>query len=259
MSITLASWNVNSVRARLEQIKDWVHLRPVDILALQETKVVDADFPREIFGSLGYTIALSSGQPSYNGVALLSRCPLMGPLETVIDPFPLDCRYLSAEIPESFHLIDIYAPNGESLHSPKFSYKLTWYERLIAHLEHLLPNHPKIALVGDFNVAPTDLDVHDPETWQDSVLTDNRARDALRALERLGFQDAFRILHPTESVFSWWDYRGAALRRNEGLRIDLILLSRALAPHLRAAGIDTDIRHHVRPSDHVPVWAELEL
>ena len=257
MSITLASWNVNSVRARLEQIKDWIELHPVDILALQETKVVDADFPRETFGTFGYS-TLSSGQPSYNGVALLGRSPLTGPFETTLEPLQPDCRYLSAKVPETFYLIDIYAPNGESLQSSKFSYKLAWYDQLIAHLEILLLKHPKIALVGDFNVAPTDLDVHDPDTWKDSVLTDNRVRGALRALEHLGFQDAFRLLHPTEPVYSWWDYRGAALRRNEGLRIDLILLSQALVPHLRAAGIDTDIRHHARPSDHVPVWVEFE-
>jgi exodeoxyribonuclease-3 len=257
MSITLASWNVNSVRARLEQIRDWLYQRPVGVLALQETKVVDADFPREAFGSLGYC-TLSSGQPSYNGVALLSRTPLSEPAETAPPSLIQDCRYLSAWIPEGFYLIDIYAPNGESLQSAKFSYKLAWYDQLTTHIESLLPKHPKIALLGDFNIAPADLDVHDPEAWQDSVLTDARARDALRALERLGFRDAFRLMHPAEPIYSWWDYRGAALRRNEGLRIDLILLSQALIPHLQEAGIDTGIRHHTRPSDHVPVWVELE-
>ncbi|MHB1542979.1 MAG: exodeoxyribonuclease III [Gammaproteobacteria bacterium] len=256
MSITLASWNVNSVRARMPQIETWLTSRPNDILALQETKVTDPLFPAEDFRAQGFT-SVFRGQPAYNGVAILSRKPI-GPVEDELDPAFPDRRFLLASTAFGFHLVNLYAPNGESLESEKFRYKCAWYAALIERIRGLLRIHPSLALVGDFNLAPADCDVYDPEAFRGSVLTDARIRCFLAEFEALGLVDAFRYQHPDATAYSWWDYRKGSARRGEGLRIDLILLSQALLPRLRHSGIAEEIRSLPRPSDHAPVWVELD-
>lgn len=256
MPITLASWNVNSIRARMPQIESWLASRPVDILALQETKVPDPLFPAEYFRERGF-VPVYRGQAAYNGVAILSREPVSS-VAAELGPAFTDCRFLSAATAFGFHLVNLYAPNGDTLESNKFNYKCTWYGALLARIQELLRIHPHLALVGDFNLAPADRDVYDPDAFRESVLTDRRIRNFLQELEALGFVDTFRHLYPDAIAYSWWDYRKGAARRGEGLRIDLILLSRALLPKLRHAGIAGDIRSFPRPSDHAPIWAELD-
>jgi exodeoxyribonuclease-3 len=256
MSITLASWNVNSVRVRMPQIETWLESRPADLLALQETKTPDPLFPAVDFHARGFT-SVYRGQAAYNGVAILAREPL-DRVEDELDPAFPDRRFLSAQTGSGFHLVNIYAPNGESLESDKFRYKCAWYAALVERLRGLLRIHPKLALVGDFNLAPAGCDVYDPEAFEGSVLTDPRIRCYFAELEALGLVDAYRYQHPDQTAFSWWDYRRGAARRGEGLRIDLILLSEALLPRLRQSGIAEEIRSHPRPSDHAPVWVELD-
>lgn len=256
MPITLASWNVNSIRARLPLLETWFEDHPCDILALQETKVADPLFPTAPFEDRGLCCVFR-GQPAYNGVAVLSREPLQLARDE-LDPAFTDRRFLTVETPFGFHLVNLYAPNGESLESDKFRYKCAWYRSLIEQVRELIQTHPNLVLVGDFNLAPSDRDVHDPEAFRESVLTDDRIRELFGELLALGLTDGFRHLYPDRIAYSWWDYRGGAVRRGEGLRIDLILLSSALLPRLREAGITESMRSRPRPSDHAPVWIELD-
>lgn len=251
--ITVASWNVNSIKARLPHLERWCAQVAPDVLALQETKTVDGGFPLETCRNLGYHVAIA-GQPAYNGVAILSRQP---PLEVVrgIPGFADEQqRVLGVHLPELF-VLNLYVPNGAAVDSDKYVYKLAWLDALLGWLPALLAEHPRLVVVGDFNIAPADRDVHDPVQWQDQVLCSEPERERLRQLLALGLVDTFRLFESAGGCYSWWDYRAAGFRRNLGLRIDLALASPALAATCLAAHIDREPRGWERPSDHAPVVA----
>lgn len=255
LCMKLATWNVNSLKVRLPQVLDWLAANQPDIVALQETKLEDANFPLAEMEASGYQ-PLYRGQKTYNGVALLAK----GVGTEVVDAIPGfvdEQRRLLAATYGDIRVVCAYFPNGESLDSAKFQYKLAWLAAFTDWLKGELENHLKLALLGDFNIAPEDRDVHDPAAWAGHVLVSPAERAAFRALQGLGLQDAFRLFAQPENSFSWWDYRMAAFRRNLGLRIDHILLSPPLAGLCLACWIDTAPRKLTRPSDHAPVVAEL--
>lgn len=252
----LATWNVNSLRARLPHVCDWLARAQPDVLCLQETKVTDADCPVASLREAGYHV-LHAGQKSYNGVAILSRTPLA---DTSTAAPGLDAeqkRYAAATV-DGVRVISAYVPNGESIASAKYTFKLAWLAALRAHLEQELARYPLLAVVGDFNVAPEEQDVHDPRRWQNQVLFSQPERAALRALLDIGLVDVFRQFPQPPGSYTWWDYRLGGFRRNLGLRIDHILCSRALAARCVACAIDTAPRALERPSDHAPVIATFE-
>lgn len=252
----IASWNVNSVRARLQQVLRFCEEQRPDVLALQETKVEDRDFPIEPFRALGFELLLN-GQKGYNGVALLARAPLAEPCRELAGfPGP-ERRYLAASL-GPLRLANVYVVNGQEVGSEKYAHKLRWLEALRAELQAELRRWPALVVLGDFNIAPADIDVHDPAAWEGQIHCSEPEREALRAILGLGLSDAFRHLHPGARAFSWWDYRQGAFRRDAGLRIDLVLVSAPLLPRLRAAGIERTVRAWERPSDHAPVWIELK-
>lgn len=250
----LATWNVNSLRVRLPQVCDWLARAQPDVLCLQETKVTDAECPVATLRDAGYQV-LHAGQKSYNGVAILARAALN---ETATTAPGLDAgqqRYAAATV-NGVRVISVYVPNGEAITSAKYTFKLAWLAALGAHLAQELARYPLLAVVGDFNVAPEDRDVHDPRLWQNQVLFSEPERAALRALFDVGLIDVFRQFPQAPASFTWWDYRQGGFRRNLGLRIDHILCSSALAKRCVACTIDTAPRALERPSDHAPVIAE---
>ena len=249
----VASWNVNSLRVRLEQVLEWLHRCQPDLLAVQETKLADDAFPVDEFAAQGYQV-LFSGQRTYNGVAIISRHPGRDVI-TELDEFPDDQRRVLGATYGDVRLINLYVPNGQRVDSEKYSYKLEWLAALRAHLAKELARHPRVLVAGDFNIAPEARDVHDPAAWEGSVLVSDRERAALASILDEGFVDTFRLFEQPEKSFSWWDYRALAFRRNRGLRIDLILASRALGEYCTEASIDREPRRNERPSDHTPVLA----
>ncbi|HXH04669.1 MAG TPA: exodeoxyribonuclease III [Candidatus Competibacteraceae bacterium] len=256
-SLKIATWNVNSLKVRLPQVLDWLAGQQPDILGLQETKLTDAEFPADAIRAAGYQVVYA-GQKTYNGVALLSRTPAA---EVITDLPGLDDpqrRLLGATL-DGLRVLNLYVPNGQAVGSDKYAYKLDWLDRLVAYVEAQLREHPRLVLLGDFNIAPEDRDVHDPAAWAGQVLCSEPERAAFRRLLELGLKDGFRLFEQEPNTFSWWDYRSAAFRRNLGLRIDHILLSPELAERCRACVIDKEPRKLERPSDHAPVLAELEL
>ena len=253
----IASWNVNSLRVRLAHVLDWLGAAKPDVLALQETKTKDPDFPVEAFADAGYQVAFA-GQPTYNGVALIAREPIESTIHDLDDFKDEQRRVLGATI-AGVRVLNLYVPNGQSVDSEKYQYKLNWLSALYAHLEQELKSYDRCVVLGDFNIAPEDRDVHDPEQWRDKVLCSEPEREALNRILSLGFVDTFRMFEDADNVFSWWDYRAAAFRRNLGLRIDLILASNALAGACTAASIDVEPRRLERPSDHTPVVAEFDV
>ncbi|MDA8112998.1 MAG: exodeoxyribonuclease III [Nitrospiraceae bacterium] len=250
----IATWNVNSLPVRLPQVLDWVRERSPDILCLQETKVVDSRFPGGEFEKAGYH-SLYRGQPTYNGVAILSRAPVFDPIRGFPGWEDPECRILGATVGD-LRVINVYVPNGQELGTDKYRYKLLWLSHLARLLEDERTRHPRIVVLGDFNIAPDDRDAWDPALAGQIFLSPDE-RDALSALMNDHFDDAFRLIHPEEGHFSWWDYRQGMFRRNMGLRIDLVLTSRSLRKSLKDAGIDRLIRKNERPSDHAPVWIDL--
>jgi len=252
--LKIATWNVNSLRVRLSHVLDWLDAEEPDLLALQETKIQDDAFPVAEFAQRGYEAAFS-GQPGYNGVALLARGSL-GEVRTEIDGFVDTQRRLLAGSFAGVRIIDVYVPNGQRVGSEKYRYKLEWLGALRAHLAAELRRYEYCAVLGDFNVAPEDRDVHDPAAWAGKVLCSEPERAALAAVMDVGLADAFRLFDQPERAYSWWDYRVGAFRRNQGLRIDLILTSAALSRRCRACRIDVAARGLERPSDHAPVVAE---
>ncbi|UCG74063.1 MAG: exodeoxyribonuclease III [Chromatiales bacterium] len=250
----VASWNVNSLRVRQEHVTQWLADQAPDVLGLQEIKMPTADFPVEAFQAVGYH-AVVNGQKTYNGVALLSRHP---PEDVSLDlpGLPDSQKRVIAATYGELRAINLYVPNGQSVGSEKYEYKLSWLDALKAYLEEELIRYPRLVVMGDFNIAPDDRDVHDPETWRDKVLCSGPERERLAGLLSLGLQDSFRLFEQPKAVFSWWDYRAAAFRRKMGLRIDLLLVSSALAKECSASNVDIGPRRLERPSDHAPVYAD---
>jgi len=251
----IGTWNINSLRVRLPHVLRWLESNQPDVLALQETKTEDRDFPVGEFERAGYH-AVFSGQPTYNGVALLSREPPEVIGTALPDFHDAQKRVLLASIGD-VAVLNLYVPNGQALDSDKYRYKLDWLAQLEVWLNPLLREHPRLVILGDFNIAPEDRDVHDPKAWEGQVLVSEPERAAFRKLRSHGLADSFRLHTEGGGHFSWWDYRAAAFRRNQGLRIDHILLSPVLAERSAATSIDREPRGWERPSDHTPVVAEI--
>ena len=253
----IASWNVNGIRARIEHVTTWIESNQPDVLALQETKVMDEMFPFDVFASLGYQANIY-GQKSYNGVALLSKeKPKV--CKKGIDGFTDEQTRVISGIYKDITIIDVYIPNGQSVGSEKFEYKMKWLKHLHDYLTALIKTDQKIIVLGDFNIAPQNQDVHDPEAWKGKVLCSDTERAWFKKIEQIGFIDSFRLFDQEENLFSWWDYRAAAYRRKMGMRIDLILISEALKKNCIKSYIDEAPRTLERPSDHTPVLIELSL
>lgn len=250
----IASWNVNSLKVRMPHLEEWLAMSKPDIVALQEIKMVDDAFPHAEIEHLGYR-ALVSGQKTYNGVAVLARSAPRDPL-AAIPGFADEQRRVLAVTVGTVRVVNLYVVNGQAVGSDKYAYKLEWMRAVAQWLRAEAASHPELVVLGDFNVAPEDRDVHDPEAWREQVLCSTPEREALRAIMDAGLHDTYRLFEPGPGNFSWWDYRQAAFRRNLGLRIDLVLASAALRARCRGAGIDRDPRTWDRPSDHAPVWAE---
>jgi len=253
----LATWNVNSLKVRLPQVLDWLVKHRPEALCLQETKLEDANFPLQAIADAGYQV-LYSGQKTYNGVAILSRNPASDAI-TAIPAFDDHQKRVLAATVDGVRVICVYVPNGESVESDKYQYKLKWLAALTAWLRDELQRFPRLAVLGDFNIAPEDRDVYDPRAWEGRVLFSQPERDTFRTLLDLGLKDSFRLFDQPEKSFTWWDYRMNAFRRKMGLRIDHILLSAALAKSCAACTVDVEPRKAERPSDHAPVVATLTL
>ena len=250
----LATWNVNSLRVRLPHLTDWLAKAQPDIVCLQELKCEDAKFPRAELEAAGYQAAFL-GQKTYNGVAILSRSPLLE-VSAGIAGFEDEQKRVLAATVDGVRVICVYCPNGQAVGSEKYAYKLRWFAALRQYIAAELSRHSKLALAGDFNVAPEDRDVHDPKAWEGQVLVSEPERSAWRALIALGLADSFRLFEQPEKIYSWWDYRMMGFRRNAGLRIDHVLVSAELAKHCTASTVDKAPRKLERPSDHAPVIAE---
>jgi len=257
----IATWNVNSLKVRLPQVLAWLAANPVDALCLQELKLSDENFPLEAFTEQGYHAAWA-GQKTYNGVAIISRQPGQAVVRNIPGFADPQQRVIAVTLPSSIGEIRIvcaYCPNGQALDSDKYPYKLAWFRALHDWLHGELALSPRLAILGDYNIAPADEDVHDPAKWSDQVLVSKPERQAFQALLNLGFKDAFRLFEQTAKSFTWWDYRQLGFRRNAGLRIDHILLSEPLAAACTACVIDKAPRGNPQPSDHAPVVATLAL
>jgi exodeoxyribonuclease-3 len=258
----IATWNVNSIKIRVENTLAWLAERQPDVLCLQELKCVDEAFPREPFEAAGYNIAIH-GQKTYNGVAILSKRPL----EDVTPRLPGDeadeqARYLEAVISTgsgALRIGSLYLPNGNPVGTEKFTYKLAWMDRLIAHARARLAFEEPFVLAGDYNVIPTPEDAKNPQDWVNDALFQPEARARFRQLAALGYTDAIRACDASPGLYSFWDYQAGAWQRNNGIRIDHLMLSPQAADRLVTAGIDRHVRGFEKPSDHVPVWCELRL
>jgi exodeoxyribonuclease-3 len=253
----IATWNVNSLKVRLPHVLDWLAATQADVLCVQETKMEDKVFPYAEFLAAGYH-AVHNGQKTYNGVAILSRSEMTDIAFDIPEFEDTQKRIIAATI-DGARIVCGYMPNGQAVGSEKYAYKLQWYAALTRWLKQEIAQHPRLALLGDFNIAPEDRDVHDPAAWKDQILCSEPERAALRDLQALGLADAFRLFDQPEKTYSWWDYRQMGFRLNRGLRIDHILLTPALASACRACVIDKAPRKLERPSDHAPVIAEFSL
>jgi len=252
----IASWNVNSLNVRLPHLQDWLASFAPDIVALQETKLEDHRFPDTDLAGLGYR-SVFAGQKTYNGVALLSREPA-DEVQVGIPGFDDEQQRVIAATIGGVRVINLYVVNGQTVDSDKYAYKLRWLQAVHDWVALELVKHPRLVVLGDFNIAPDARDVHDPLVWNEAhILTSSAERAALERLQALGLHDSFRLHHDQGGVFSWWDYRMAGFRRDLGLRIDLVLVSEALRARVVAAGIDREPRTWERPSDHAPAWIEL--
>ncbi len=250
-----ATWNVNSLKVRLPHLLDWLAANPIDVVCLQETKTEDKNFPQAEIEAAGYQVAFS-GQKTYNGVAILSRIALSD-VQVGIPNFEDEQKRVIAATINGVRVVCVYIPNGQSLDSDKYQYKLNWLNALHGWLQTELLRYPKLLLLGDYNIAPEDRDVHDPKAWQGNVLVSEPERAQFRRLLALGLHDSFRLFEQADKAFSWWDYRMMAFRRNMGVRIDHILISDALRPDCKSCVIDKAPRKLERPSDHTPVVVEL--
>ena len=252
----LATWNVNSLTVRLPQLLDWLQSHPVDALVLQETKLTDDKFPHAEIEAAGYA-AQWFGQKTYNGVALLSRSPATDIVKNIPGFDDGQARVIAGTV-DGVRVIGAYFPNGQAPDSEKFVYKMRWQDALNAWVRAEMASHPALVLMGDFNVAPEDRDVYDPVAWAGQIHCTPEERAQFQALLGLGLSDAFRLFEQPPKSWSWWDYRNLAFRKNQGLRIDHILVSPALKPRVTACAIDKLPRKNERPSDHAPVLVELK-
>jgi exodeoxyribonuclease-3 len=251
----LATWNVNSLGVRLPQVLDWINAHGPDVLCLQETKLVDDKFPAAEFEQAGY-LGQWFGQKTYNGVALLTRLPATDIARNIFGFEDTQARVIAATV-GGVRIVNGYYPNGQAPDSDKFAYKMQWLDALRAWLQTELAAHPQLALLGDFNIAPDDRDVHDPVLWAGQIHCTPEERAHFAGLLGLGLHDAFRLFDQAPKSWSWWDYRNLAFRKNQGLRIDHILVSEALKARVQACSIDKLPRKNERPSDHAPVIVEL--
>ncbi len=250
----IASWNVNSLRVRLPHVLDWLASAKPDILVLQETKMTDDQFPEAAIREAGYHVVFN-GQKTYNGVAVLSKVPaeeVLFDLPGLEDP---QRRIVAARFGD-LQVLNLYVVNGSEVGSEKFAYKLDWLEKVTAWVGEKVKQHQKFIILGDFNIAPTDRDVHNPKSWHEKILCSTPERNALKKLLNLGFSDSFRLFEQDDELWSWWDYRSGGLENNKGLRIDLVLTSDLLSEQCVASYIDKEPRTWERPSDHAPAVAE---
>ncbi|MFN3703411.1 exodeoxyribonuclease III [Thermomonas sp.] len=254
----IASWNVNSLNVRLPQLQQWLAEFTPDVVGLQETKLEDHRFPDDALLEAGYR-SVFHGQKTYNGVAILARGCAIEDVQVAIPGFEdTQARAIAATV-GGVRIINLYVVNGQDVGTDKYAYKLRWLEAVRGWVADELQRHPKLVVLGDFNIAPDARDVHDPATWNDNhILTSTPEREALRQLLALGLHDGLRLHSEEGGIFSWWDYRQAAFRRNLGLRIDLTLVSDALRGTTVGAGIDRTPRTWERPSDHAPAFVVLD-
>ena|SRR3990167_3639306 len=253
----VATWNVNSLRVRLPHVLDWLKQHQPDVLALQELKLPDESFPLAAIQEAGYT-AVFSGQKTYNGVATLTRQSATEKLTDIANLQDPQRRILGVTV-NDIRVINLYIPNGESVNSEKYKYKLDWLVKVTEFLHEEVKRYAQLLVLGDFNIAPEECDVHDPQAWQGQVLFSQPEREAFQAMLKLGLVDCFRLHEQGEKSFSWWDYRLNAFKRNMGMRIDHILASHSLAAQCRRCYIDKTPRGLERPSDHTPVVAEFDF
>ena len=251
----IATWNINSLKVRLPHVLQWLAESPVEVLCLQETKMTDDKFPVAEIEAAGFHVVYS-GQKTYNGVAIISTLPMQGVVKNNPHFADEQQRLIAATI-DGVRIICAYVPNGQSVESDKYQYKLAWLDALHDWLAEELTAHPNLAILGDYNIAPADRDVHDPAAWVGQVLVSTPERAALQRLIDLGLTDAFRLFEQADKLFSWWDYRQMAFRRNLGMRIDHVLLSAPLAARCTACVIDKAPRKREQPSDHTPVIATI--
>ncbi len=252
----IASWNVNSLNVRLPHLQEWLKSAQPDVVGLQETKLEDAKFPDDALLELGYR-SVFAGQKTYNGVALVSKQSAEA-VQVGIPGFEDEQKRVIAASFGDVRVVNLYVVNGKAVGDEKYDYKLRWLDAVHAWLAEEIVRYPKLVVVGDFNIAPDDRDVHDPEAWHEKILCSTPERAALKRLLDLGLHDSFRLHNDEAGQFSWWDYRAAGFRRNLGLRIDLLLISEALRAGCSASIIEREPRTWERPSDHTPVWVELE-
>ena len=253
----IATWNVNSLKVRLPQVLDWLAMAQPDILCLQETKLTDENFPAGEIEAAGYHVVFS-GQKTYNGVAIISRQPATDVITDVPGLDDPQRRILGTTI-DDVRVLNLYVVNGQEVGSEKYAHKLYWLEKVTDYVRKQFEQHEHFVVLGDFNIAPEDRDVYDPEAWHERILCSTPERQALQTILDLGLSDVFRKFDQEENSYSWWDYRAAAFRRNMGLRIDLILSSQSLTDSCTACYIDKEPRQLERPSDHTPVVAEFSL
>lgn len=252
----IVSWNVNSLKVRLEHVLNWCNDNQPDVLALQETKLTDENFPEAEIKAAGFHVVFA-GQPTYNGVAIISSSPatdIITDIEGLDDP---QRRIMAATI-DDVRIINLYVVNGSEPDSEKYAYKMHWLEQVTQFISQQVEEYDNVVVLGDFNIAPDERDVYDPIYWKDKILCTDKERDKLNGILDLGFDDSFRLLHNDAGHYSWWDYRMAGFQRNLGLRIDLILTNEPMSEMLTSAYIDKQPRTWERPSDHTPVIAEFD-
>jgi exodeoxyribonuclease-3 len=250
----IATWNVNSIRARLEQVVSWCEKTPIDVLLLQEIKCIEEQFPKEIFEDLGYNIAVL-GQKTYNGVAILSKYPIEDVQQNISNFEDTQMRYLEAVVNKK-RVVSLYVPNGFEVGSDKYFYKLKFLDALYDHLKVLHAYREEVIIGGDFNIAPADIDTYDPKLWKDSILCSESERKHFQRLLNLGYSDAFRAFYPDKQQFTWWDYRKNSYENNLGLRIDHFLVSPEAAHAAKDIYVDENVRQLPKASDHIPVIIE---
>jgi exodeoxyribonuclease-3 len=252
----IATWNVNSLNVRLPHLQQWLAEAAPDVVGLQETKLEDLRFPDDVLAGHGYR-SVFAGQKTYNGVAILAKGHAIEDVQAGIPGFDDEQKRVIAATVNGVRIVNFYVVNGQEVGSQKYDYKMRWLDAAHGMLEAELARHPRLVVLGDFNIAPADADVHDPRRWREKIMCSTPEREALKRIEALGLHDSFRLHNDEAGHFSWWDFRAAGFRRNLGLRIDLALVSEGLKARTAAAHIDREPRLWDRPSDHAPVFVEL--